>query len=166
MPCNDNFIVVKIAADSFLFETVNADLGSFVCYYKSEQQLLQIGQLLLLQIRAAITNRGDYCKLLHNTNELIWGKIYWYNFLKYQKPNLGVTLCCLRKIKGIRNFWNFLAIIALYLNAKYSEKHYKVLLRYFGNRKTDDGKITEHPVELRCKTFRKSIEKHLQWIPF
>ena len=71
MHCNDNFKLVKLAADSFLFETANVDLGSFVCYYKSQQQLLQIGQLLLLQIRAAITNRGDYCKLLHNTNELI-----------------------------------------------------------------------------------------------
>ena len=124
--------------------------GSF-CYYKSGQ-LLQIGAII-----------ASCCTIPMNQSEAKYTSTI---FKKYQKPNLGVTLCCLRKIKGIRNFWNFLAIIALYLNAKYSEKHYKVLLRYFGNRKTDDGKITEHPVELRCKTFRKSIEKHLRWIPF
>ena len=53
--------------------SVITNRGSF-CYYKSGQLLLQIGAAFLLQIGAellqigaAITNRGNYYKSVHNT---------------------------------------------------------------------------------------------------
>ena len=67
---NGHFKLVKSGADSFLIEAVVADLGSFICYCKSKQLfLLQIGAELL-QIGAAITNRGNYYKLVHNKYHL------------------------------------------------------------------------------------------------
>ena len=63
---NDHFKLVKSAADSFLIEAAVADLGSVICYFKSGQLLLlQIGAELL-QIGAAITNRGNYYKSVHS----------------------------------------------------------------------------------------------------
>ena len=53
-----------------MIEAVVADLGSVICYFKSGQLLLlQIGAELL-QIGAAITNRGNYYKSVHSKCDL------------------------------------------------------------------------------------------------